>query len=134
VLALPSGVGAAEPAWSPDGSRMVFATCTGLGAVNADGTGFHMLTNAPPCATGLVDTTPFLDTTPCWSPDGTKIVFARIVPVFFGLDLHIEYPELWARKSAPPTNLWSINADGTGQTRLTDVPSYDTDPIWLPAR
>jgi Tol biopolymer transport system component len=67
---------AAEPAWSPDGTRIAFVLSTPehLGAyagdgdiyvMNADGTGLTRLTN------GL------RDGHPAWSPDGTRIVFVR---------------------------------------------------------
>jgi Tol biopolymer transport system component len=51
--------------WSPDGTKLVFATSTaaggGIGIVNADGSGEHLLGHK-----GFH---------PAWSPDGTKIVF-----------------------------------------------------------
>jgi hypothetical protein len=51
--------------WSPDGTKLVFATSTGagggIGVVNADGSGEHLLGHK-----GFH---------PAWSPDGTKIVF-----------------------------------------------------------
>jgi Tol biopolymer transport system component len=67
---------AAEPAWSPDGTRIAFVLSTPehLGAyagdgdiyiMNADGTEMIKLTN------GL------RDAHPAWSPDGTRIVFVR---------------------------------------------------------
>ncbi len=59
-----------RPAWSPDGSRMVFvckwATTTDLCIVNADGTGLVRLTNDAE-----------IDDNPAWSPDGTTIAFTR---------------------------------------------------------
>jgi Tol biopolymer transport system component len=117
VLTLPPGLdGAASPAWSPDGTRLVFATCKGLAVMNADGSGFHALTSASTCSSNPTDGSP------AWSPDGTRIVFVRNVE-FFGLQ----------NEPSPPSNLWTINPDATGLSRLTDVPSYDTDPTWLPS-
>jgi Tol biopolymer transport system component len=117
VLTLPAGLdGAASPAWSPDGARLVFATCKGLAVINADGSGFHALTTTSTCSTNPTDGFP------AWSPDGTEIVFVRNVE-FFGL----------RNESSPPSNLWTIKPDATGLSRLTDVPSYDTEPTWLPS-
>ena len=50
-----------DPAWSPDGSKIVFAKSgSGVGVINADGT------NELPLSGGGA---------PAWSPDGTKIAF-----------------------------------------------------------
>jgi uncharacterized repeat protein (TIGR01451 family) len=63
--------------------------------MNADGTGQTRLTNDPGG-----------DGSPAWSPDGTKIAFAR------------------------SSQIWVMNADGSGQTN-TSLPS-GTDPDWQP--
>ena len=71
--------GAFDPAWSPDGSRIVFERWDSrhrlpdqLYTVNADGSALHAL------ATGCSKATQCLaDDVPAWSPDGTQIVFVR---------------------------------------------------------
>lgn len=47
--------------WSPDGTKLVFESSAGIGVVNADGSGEHLLGRRGHF--------------PAWSPDGTKIVF-----------------------------------------------------------
>jgi hypothetical protein len=50
----------------------------------------------------------WLEGQPAWSPDGTRIVYSE------GADILV------------------INADGSGQTKLTDDPANDWDPCWSP--
>ena len=58
----------ARPAWSPDGKRIAFMWHDGqqsdIHVVNADGTGWEILTD-----------TPTDETWPTWSPDGARIAF-----------------------------------------------------------
>ena len=62
------------PAWSPDGTRIVFSCRRGgpdfeLCVMNADGTGQVQLTSNS-----------VADLTATWAPDGQRIVFHRPVP------------------------------------------------------
>ena len=54
------------------------------------------------------------DASPAWSPDGSKIVFSR------------------RQESLGPGDLYIINADGTGEVRLTSDPGDERDPTWSP--
>ncbi|MGH7563341.1 MAG: TolB family protein [Gemmatimonadota bacterium] len=103
-----------EPAWSPDGSRIVFASDRGqnpeftdLYVMNADGSGVTNLTNDPP-------TLDAFDRAPAWSSAGARIAFAS------------------DRDGFPNREIYAMNADGTGITRLTDDPAVDSDPAWSP--
>ncbi|QDU39088.1 translocation protein TolB [Maioricimonas rarisocia] len=93
-------------AWSPDGSRIAFASDrTGsleLYVMNADGS-------------ELVQVTDFagVDRTPTWSPDGKQLCFTRTIE-----------GNNW--------ELFRINADGTDPVNLTNHPAADADPAWSP--
>jgi Tol biopolymer transport system component len=75
-------VGVDQPAWSPDGSKVAFLynladpaytgslnLNAGVWIVSADGTGLHQVTQRTPGTSW--------DSGPQWSPDGSKLVFAR---------------------------------------------------------
>ncbi len=80
-----------DPAWSPDGSTIAFASKRSgtfdLYAMSRDGSGTRRLTS-----------TKEDDTQPTWSPDGDRIAFAR----------------------GASSRLFVMNADGSGARRVTD--------------
>jgi plastocyanin len=117
VLAgFPTGVSWYHPTWSPDGSRIAFASDLDKDAVNywnyeiyvmnADGSDLRRITNHPA-----------VDYTPAWSPDGTRIVFQS------NRDWDANYG---------PSNIYVMNVDGSGVTRLTHDAVHDEGPVWSP--
>lgn len=85
-----------DPAWSPDGSQIVFAG-ERIGGhniirMNADGTGQVPLTST---------IFPVTNGEPAWSPDATKIAFTS------------------SRAGDGRNEIWVMNADGTNPVRLT---------------
>ncbi len=101
----------AWPDWSPDGSKIAYAACTGattascqIYVMNADGTGQKNLSNS----------TRF-DYAPNWSPDGKKIVFYR--------DL--------GTSTSSSTQIFVMNSDGSGQTQVT-FSGHNFYPNWSP--
>ena len=105
-----SGV-SAEPAWSPDGTRIAY-TCANfsLCLMNADGSGQTALTD-----TGSWSGTYVYDEYPTWSPDGKKLAFQ-------------------SNRGNLDYAIWVVNADGTGVHRLTGNAGGDGDysPAWAP--
>jgi Tol biopolymer transport system component len=97
-----------SPDWSPASDRLVFIKTFGpytsaeIGIVNADGTGFQLLTNnsAP-------------DSAASWSPDGSKIVFET-------------------QTATGGAEIYTMNPDGSDKTNLTNSPAIDVNPIWSP--
>lgn len=106
-----------HPDWSPDGSRIVFASFrdaagnpTGTAnvyVVNVDGTGLTQLTD-----------TPWVDNDPEWSPDGTKIVFKS---------------SRQTQDNVRP-EIYVMDSDGGNARRLTTTEGWqsDHDPSWSP--
>jgi Tol biopolymer transport system component len=113
--------------WSPDGRRIAFVslgctpTCSGrhveLNVMNADGSGQRNLTRewglevAPWGPGGL----------PVWSPDWRKLAFLRQRGVNRGYPVYGRYSDIYV-----------MNADGSGRRRLTRSAQNDGDPVWSP--
>lgn len=101
-----------SPAWSPDGSTIVFqhssADGNDLYSVRGDGSGLTQLTTSPR----------IVERTPEWSPDGTLILFSRLGPKG-GFRLKNE-------------ELFVMNPDGSGLTRMTNNNVGDFQASWSP--
>jgi Tol biopolymer transport system component len=69
--------GACQPAWSPDGARMVFVSpCKGIDDIYFNGTLY--LINADGSELTPIISVPGGDFEPDWSPDGTQIAFTSL--------------------------------------------------------
>jgi Tol biopolymer transport system component len=145
----------ANPAWSPDGSRIAFMSKRDgnweIYAMDADGSNQTNLTNHPG-----------EDRLGAWSPDGSRIAFIRIddggglfvmdadgsaverLNDIRGMDIAwspdgsriafvniVDEPEglpgIWTNKE-----IFVIDADGSNLTRLTNHPAWDEHPVWSP--
>ena len=117
-----------QPTWSPDGARLAFVSnhesffvpevrtaysLTRIYTVKIDGSDL-VLTN--PAQDSLL----LPDWYPAWSPDGGKIAFASM--------------RAYSWLNAPGANddLYVMNPNGSGVTRLTDSPIDESWPAWSP--
>jgi TolB protein len=95
-----------HPAWSPDGSRIAFASNRDgdddIYVMDADGRNVRQLTDVPL----------WFERSPVWSPDGTRIAFVS--------DRDYDY------------DIYVMDADGGNVRQLTDDPGRDTSPVWSP--
>jgi Tol biopolymer transport system component len=110
------GTDYSDPQWSPDGETIAFAVLksgetrrafdSSIALIDAvDGGNLRRLT--PP---GGPD-----ELNPNWSPDGASIAF--------------EVNRLFDVRQS---DIWLMNADGSGKRRLTDTRSYETYPVFSP--
>jgi Tol biopolymer transport system component len=92
--------------WSPDGSRILFASAHGsLFVVRPDGAGLRAI----PLKTGGGFSYAF---TPGWSPDGTRIVFS-----------------LFLRKTGQ-VDIYTARADGRQVAQVTNTPDFEDFADW----
>jgi Tol biopolymer transport system component len=91
-------------AWSPDGSTIAYYGDEAIHLLDTDGSNDRVLAGLPPVPDGHPPTW-----MPTWSPDGATIAFAS-------------------------KDLWTIRTDGTGLTKITDLPEgeFAFDPSWSP--
>lgn len=132
------------PAWSPDGSQIAFTTFkpgfqSQLSIMNADGTGRFPIAIFSGAAN------------PDWSPSGSSIVFDLVNSIwiynrFTQSSLRLSNATGDARPRYSPngskivfqsardgqSEIYVMNSDGTGLTRLTNNPAADTAPAWSP--
>ena len=94
-----------DPAWSPDGSRIVFVSqdtaSDDIWIVNADGSGLRNLTPRERA----------WDKRPSWSPDGTRIVF-------------------WSDREGR-MQLFTMDPDGRNVRNISQTAWEEYDPLWI---
>lgn len=136
-----------EPALSPDGTQVAFVSYPYVYIANSDGTDLHPLAYGP------------WPDSPSWSPEGAKIAFTdtydRIwiynasggavsvipkpgagIPILRsrwspdGSKIAVVYADDNIQEHR---EIWTVNADGSGSTRITTNGMQDEYPGWTPA-
>jgi Tol biopolymer transport system component len=99
-----------HPAWSKDGSRIIFSSNRG----NADVDDYDIYEmRADGSETKQITSGPEIDTYASWSPDGTKIVTRRVID--------------------GDNEVYVMDADGSDPVNITNEPmKYDGWPVWSP--
>ena len=95
-----------QPDWFPDGAHILYCVSGGnvgyrLFIVGADGSGRTQIGPTPACDAAV-------------SPDGSKVAFTR-----------------FQKNLGRPTDLWVMDANGTGLVQLTDD-AHSESPTWSP--
>ena len=95
-----------DPAFSPDGSKIVFTDLDAVYVINTDGSGQINLINSEPG--NIINNTK-------WSYDGQQIAY----------DLTKYDPEY-------STNVFTMNSDGTNQVQISYALANTSYPFWYP--
>jgi Tol biopolymer transport system component len=131
-----------DPDWSPDATKLAFASGRDIYTMNANGTSVVQLTS-----------TPDEEQTPHWSSDGTKIVFFRSDDIFvmnadgtgvqqLTTDPARDFSPAWSPDGTKvyfttarggSYDIYVMNADGTNQVPVITGPDDDFQPAVSPS-
>jgi Tol biopolymer transport system component len=120
----PVMTGAADPAWSPDGTKLAFMReDDDIWTVNLDGSGLQEVTHDHAWQFQNCSSLCMVNHEPAWSLDGQKIAYTRrgVLPDGEGG---------WASTQG---DIWVADANGTGHVNLTNSSDeWDRSASWSP--
>jgi Tol biopolymer transport system component len=105
------------PFWSPDGSKLTFASSQNAFVMNADGSTVVQLTKIT--VSGVVASSPL------WSPDGTRLSFMSNQALDGSDTANLNFTN----------NIWVMKNDGTGATPVTRLTAFGANAmggVWSP--
>lgn len=105
-----------KPIWSPNAESIAYVVTDeqknlDIYVMNADGSNQNRLT-----------TDRWVDTEPEWDPTGGRIAFSSDRDSYVTIEDGTIYE----------FEIYVMDADGSGQTNLTNSPGWDTEPAWSP--
>lgn len=110
------------PEWSPIGNRIVYQRAREKGSRHFGIWALDLVNSEGTRPTQIAVATNAAAITPSWSPDGKTIVFCTIVN-----------PRSDLQEGTPvQSDVWVINADGTGRTNVTRSRFANLQPVWAP--
>jgi TolB protein len=112
-----------HPYWTPDGKNIVFNSNRLLNAAGAPTQSVFIMRSDGSEVRRVIGDAPLIeDTYAQFSPDGSQLAFRR--------RLDEETPG-WEQNPGN-SEIFTMNADGSGVRRLTDHPGFDGWPSWSP--
>ena len=100
-----------SPAWSPDGTKIAFAS-------NTHGSYDIFIMDKDGGNQTQVTSNKAIDLEPCWSPDGRHIAFTS---------------DRSSGRTRPDFNIWVVENDGSSPTQMTTQRGTEGGPSWSPA-
>ena len=110
-----------QPAWSPDGSEIVFVSLEDLGIHT-----INLQTGVEDIVLPMEQAVPF---DPVWSPDGTQIAFTGINLVQLVLG---NFLKAGGKLPNAVETIYTVNRDGSQLEQIVFNDTKATDPAWSP--